>query len=216
MADNQEYDMGATDAPDNKEKEYVKPGYRKLTVNKFEYTPEEPGKTPLIKLFATGKNDAGEDIEFTERLYISGKLNKDKVMSAVVRLQELYKGLTGNPKMTLKPTLYNYTKDNTDGSKTSFAIPNPKELCDYLNTTCSGKTAIFKIGGEETAEGKIFAKFTYSGFLYYTDKQGSLCRYKEEGDFSDNEYKFAVQKRKGEGAPAHGGGIAAPSQLDEL
>lgn len=216
MSEKEAYDMGATDAPENKDKEYLKPGYRKLTIEKFEYTPEESGKTPLILMKATAKGESGDQIEFVERLYISGKKNKDGVMSSVVRLQELYKGLTGNPKMTIKPSLYSYVKEETDGSKKKYEIPNPKELCDYLNKTCAGKTSVFKIGGEENADGKVFSKLTYSGFLYKTDKQGNLVKYKDEEDFTEAEYKFAVQKKKGENAPAHSGGIATPSQLDEL
>jgi len=117
--------------------------------------------------------------------------------------------------MTIKPSLYKNIKDNTDGTKTAFEIPNPKELCDYLGKSCVGKTAIFKIGGEENAEGKVFSKLVFQGFLYFTDKKGNLCKYKEEGDFTDNEAKFSI-KKKTDNAPAHSGGIAAPSQLDEL
>lgn len=210
-----EFDMGATEAPDNKEKEYIQPGYRKLTVKSFDYTQEEPGKTPLILMKAEGKAASGEPAEFTERLYMSGKLNKDKVMSSVVRLQELYKGLTGNPKMTIKPSSYVYSKKETDGSSTSYTIPNPKELTEYLNKHCAGKTSVFRVGAEES-DGKIFSKLTYSGFLYYTDKSGTLIKYTEEGDFSEKEQKLYIQKRKSESAPAHSGALATPSQLDEL
>lgn len=208
---NEAFDMGGTAAPDNKEREFLTPGYRKLLVNKFEYTPAEAGKTPLILMKATGVGASGDPVEFTERLYISGKLNKDKVMSSVVRLQELYKGLTGNDKITIQPSKFDYTKDGT-----KYAIPNPQELCDFLNTTCAGVSAIFKIGGEKNEDGKIFTKLTYSGFLYYTDKAGSLIRYTTEGDFTDSEYKFAVQNKKSENAPTHNGGVATTSQLEEL
>jgi len=214
MSENTKFDMGATDAPENKEREFITPGYRKLTVKEFVYTPEEKGKTPLILMKAEGKAASGETVEFVERLYISGKKNKEGKWSSIIRLQELYKGLTGNPKMTIQPELYNYTKDENDGSSKAYTIPNPKELCDYLNKHCKGKTAIFKVGGEEGKEGTIFSKLTYSSFLYYTDKQGNLCKYKEEGDFSDKEYAFCVKKY--EAAPEHAGGVAAPSQLDEL
>jgi len=174
MADS--FNMGDVEAPVNNERQFIEPGYRKLTIKEFSYTQEEDGKTPLILMKAEGKSSTGDTLEFTERLYVSGKLNKDNIMSSVVRLQELYKGLTGNPKMTINPSKYPYNKSNNDGSKTAFTIPNPKELCDYLNKTCAGKTAIFKIGGEETADGKVFSKLTYSGFLYYTDRSGNLCR----------------------------------------
>jgi hypothetical protein len=208
---NDAFDMGGTAAPENKEREFLTPGYRKLTVNKFEYTPAEAGKTPLILMKATGTGASGDPVEFTERLYISGKLNKDKVMSSIVRLQELYKGLTGNEKITIQPSKFEYTKDGT-----KYTIPNPQELCDFLNTTCTGITRIFKIGGEKNEEGKIFTKLTYSGFLYYTDKQGSLHTYPSEADFSEQEYKFAVQTKKTEGAPAGNGAVSSPSALDDL
>lgn len=204
------FNMGETEAPSNKEREFLQPGYRKLTIKEFSYSPADPGKTPLILMKAEGKADSGDTVDFTERLYISGKLSKDKVMSSVVRLQELYKGLTGNEKITIQPSKFEYTKDNI-----KYVIPNPQELCDFLNTTCKGLSAIFKIGADKTEDGKLFSKLTYSSFLYYTDKQGSLIRYTTEGDFSDSEYKFAVQTKKSELAPSHGG-AASSSQLDEL
>ena len=103
-----------------------------------------------------------------------------------------------------------------NGTSTEFTIPNPQELCDYLNKKCAGKTATFKIGGEENEDGKVFPKLTYSGFLYYTDRQGNLCKYKEERDFTESEFKYAVQKKKGEPAPASAGGIADTKTLDDL
>lgn len=214
------YDMGGTDAPDNKEREFLSPGYRKLTVVAFEYKPEEAGKTPLITMKCTGVGESKEPVEFVERFYISGKKNKEEQLSSVIRLQELYKGLTGNEKMTIKPAKYTYTKAESDGAKKEYTIPNPKELCEYLSKSCAGKVAVFKVGGEVSGEGddkKIFSKLTYSGFLYYTDTQGNVLRYKEEGDFSDREYNLFVQKKKGESAPAGSAGLAATSsQLDEL
>jgi hypothetical protein len=210
-----EFNLGELDAPENKEKVYIKPGFRKLTVKNFEYTKEDEGKTPLIIMNCTGTDVDGNELEFSENLYISGKLNKNNVMSSVVRLQELFKGLTGD-KMTIKPTAYTYTKKEMNGTSTEFTIPNPSELCDYLNKKCSGKTAMFKVGGEETEDGRVYTKLTYSGFLYYTDRQGNLCRYKEERDFTDSEFKYAVQKRKTEGAPAGAGAIADTKTLDDL
>lgn len=206
---NEAYDMGATEAPENKEREFVQPGYRKLIVKEFTYAPADPGKTPLLIMKATGTGESGDPVEFTERLYISGKI-KNGVMNSVVRLQELYKGLTGNEKITIQPSKFEYTKDNV-----KYIIPNPQELCDFFNTTCKGITAVFKIGGEKDGD-KLFTKLTYSGFLYYTDKQGALNRYTKERDFDESEYKFAVQNKKTEGAPVHNGGVATPSQLDEL
>jgi hypothetical protein len=204
------------EAPENKEREYLKPGFHKLTVTEFEYKQEEEGKTPLIVMKCLKANPDGDPIQFEEKLYISGKLNKQNVMSSVVRLQELFKGLTGEPKMKLNPSKYNYTKKESDNSETTFTIPNPKELAEYLSKTCVGKIAIFKIGGEETAEGTIYSKFTYSGFLYYTDKKGNLVRYTEERDFTDAEYKFAVQKKKEAAAPAHSNGVANATKMQEL
>ena len=136
-------------------------------------------------------------------------------MSSVIRLQELFKGLTGNPKMTIKPTIYTYNKKETDGKVNTFSIPNPKEICDYLNKTCKGKTAIFKVGAEDS-DGKIFSKLVYSGFLYYTDKKGALCLYKEERDFTEEEEKRFIQKKKGADAPAHSNGLASATKLEEL
>lgn len=210
-----EFDLGNTEAPENKEKVYIKPGFRKLTVKNFEYNKEEEGKTPLILMNCETTDKDGNIIEFTESLYISGKLNKNNVMSSIVRLQELFKGLTGN-KMTIKPTAYSYTKKELNGTTTEFTIPNPAELCEYLNKKCAGKTDIFKVGGEETEEGKVFTKLTYSGFLYYTDRQGNLCKYKDERDFTESEYKYAVQKRKSEGAPMGSAAVADTKTLDEL
>lgn len=217
MSDNTaEYTGDMGEAPENKEREFLKPGFHKLTVTEFEYNQEEEGKTPLIVMKCLKANPDGDPIAFEEKLYISGKLNKQNVMSSVVRLQELYKGLTGNQKMDLKPTQYTYTKKETDNSQVAFTIPNPRELCTYLSKTCVGKTAIFKVGGEESEEGTIYSKLTYSGFLYYTNKKGDLIRYDEERDFTDTEYKFAVQKRKGAAAPTHNQGVANATKMQEL
>lgn len=210
-----EFNLGDLEAPDNREKVYITPGFRKLTVKGFEYTKEDEGKTPLIIMNCETTDKDGNTVEFAENLYISGKLNKNNVMSSVVRLQELFKGLTGD-KMTIKPTAYTYTKKEINGTSTEFTIPSPAELCDYLNKKCSGKTAVFKIGGEKNEDGKVFSKLTYSGFLYFTDRQGNLCKYKDERDFTESEYKYAVQNKKSEGAPAGAAAIADTKTLDDL
>lgn len=214
----EKYNMGDVDAPENQEKEYLKPGYHKLTVKGFEYKKEDEGKTPLIVLtLEKVSKDGGEPITLKENFYMSGKI-KDGKMNSVIRIQELAMGLTGS-KITIQPSLYNYTKKNSDGTTDSFSIPNPKEITDYLNKNCTGKSAIFKVGGEQDGEGsdaKIYSKLTYSGFLYYTDKQKNLCRYKEERDFTESEYKYAVQKKKDANAPAGGGGVATTTKMDEL
>lgn len=209
-------DLGSTDAPDNKEKVYVQPGYRKLKVAGFTYTKEEEGKTPLIIMKCTAEDKDGNEMELNENFYMSGKLNKSGVMSSVVRCQELFKGLTGDEKMTIKPAAYTYTKKEKDGSSQTFTIPDPQTICDYLNKKCTGKTAVFKVGGQIGSDGKVYSSLTYSSFLYYTNKQKELCRYKEERDFDDSEYKYAVTKRKEIEAPAHNGGIANESQMDAL
>ena len=211
-----EFDLGQTEAPVNQEKVYIKAGYRKLTVNEFKYEKEEEGKTPLITMSCTTKDSDGNDLTFTENLYMSGKLNKQGVMSSVIRLQELYKGLTGD-KITAKPSAYSYTKKEFGTNDlTDYVIPNPAQLCDLLNKKCTGKTAIFKIGGEQDEDGKVYTKLTYSGFLYYTDRSGNLCKYTTERDFTESEYKYAVQKRKSEGAPVGTAGVADTKTLDEL
>ena len=210
-----EFDLGTTEAPVNKERVYIKPGFRKLTVKEFVYETEQAGKTPLISMDCVTTDSDGNELEFTEKLYMSGKLNKNNIMSSVVRLQELFKGLTGD-KMTIKPSAYTYTKSESNGTSTEFTIPSPKELCDYLNKKCAGKTAIFKIGGEIAEDGVVYSKLSYSGFLYYTDRQGNLCKYKEERDFTESEYKYSVQKRKSEGAPVGSAGIADTKTLDDL
>lgn len=215
MADNTTVDLGATEAPENKEKVFIKPGFRKLTIKEFVYEKEEDGKTPLILMKCTHKDTDGNEIEFTENLYISGKLNKKNQMSSIIRLQELSKGLTGDT-MKIKPDIYTYTKKEQNGSSETYSIPNPAQLCEYLNKKCAGKTAIFKIGGEENEDGKVFSKLTYSGFLYYTDRKGDLCKYIAERDFTEAEFKFAVQKRKSEGAPAGTAAVADTKTLDEL
>ena len=215
MANDQMVDLGATDAPENKEKVYLKPGYRKLKVVEFAYEKEEDGKTPLILMKCTTKDEDGNEIEFIENLYISGKLNKKNVMTSITRLQELCKGLTGD-KMNVKCQPYTYTKKEQNGTSENYTIPNPVEICDFLNKKCAGKTAIFRIGGEENDEGKVFSKLTYSSFLYYTDRKGDLCRYKEERDFTEAEFKFNVKKRKTDSAPAGNAGVADTSTLDEL
>lgn len=209
-----EFDLGGTEAPENKEKVYLKPGFRKLQVVGFKYTKEEEGKTPLIIMECKGADEDGNVIEFSENFYLSGKLNKNSVMSSVIRLQELFKGLTGD-KMNIKPSAYTYTKKEQNGSSETYTVPNPAEITEHLNKKCSGKTAIFKIGGEESEEGKVYTKLTYSGFLYYTDRKGDLCKYIAENDFSPSEYKYAVQKRKSD-APAHSGAIADTAALDDL
>lgn len=214
MAENA-FDLGATEAPDNKEKVYLTPGYRKLTVSKFVYTKEEDGKTPLIIMNCLTKDEDGNDLEFDENLYLSGKLNKKGLMSSVIRLQELAKGLTGD-KMSIKPDAYSYTKKEQNGSSETYTVPNPQQICDYLNKKCAGKTAIFRIGGEKLEDGRVFSSLTYSGFLYYTDKRGDLCRYVEARDFTEAEYKYNVKVRKAEAAPAHSGGVADTKALDDL
>ncbi len=208
-------DLGGYEAPENKEKVYLKPGFHKFTVKEFSYTKEEEGKTPNI-IMKLEKEENGNKVEIVENLYLSGKLNAKGIMSSIVRLQELYKGLTGDPKMTIKPTAYSYTKKERNGMEETFTIPNPAEITDYLQKKCAGKTAIFKLGGEISDEGIVYTKLTYSGFLYYTDKNGDLCRYKEEREFTDSEYKYAVQKRKSEGAPTHNAAIADTAILDLL
>lgn len=210
------FNMEDTDAPENKEKVYVLPGFRKLKVESFTYDKEDDGKTPLIVMKCTAQDADGNEATLEEKLYISGKISAKGVMSSVVRLQELYKGLTGEPKITIKPTAYTYTKKEKDGSSQSFTIPNPRELCDFLQAKCAGKTAVFKIGGDVGRDDVVYSKLTYSGFLYYTDKTGALCRYKEERDFTDSEYKYAVQKPKETAAPATSQGIANEASLDML
>lgn len=210
-----EFNLENTEAPENKEKVYIKPGFRKLIIKNFEYNKEEEGRTPLIVMNCEAKDKDGNEIEFSENLYLSGKLNKSNVPSSVVRLQELFKGLTGD-KMTIKTSSYTYTKKELNGTSTEFTIPNPTEICEHLNKKCAGKTAIFKVGGEETEDGKVYTKLSYSGFLYYTDRQGNLCRYKDERDFTDSEFKYAVQKRKSEGAPAGNAAVVDAKALDDL
>lgn len=209
-----EFNIGETDAPENREKVYITPGFRKLTIEDFSYTKEDDGKTPLIEMNCVTK-EGDDEVKFTEKLYISGKLNKNSVMSSITRLQELFKGLTGD-KITIKPSAYTYTKKEQSGESVEYTIPNPQELCDFLNKKCAGKSSIFKVGGEEAEDGTVYSKLTYSGFLYYTDRQGNICKYKEERDFTDSEKKFSVQKRKSEGAPVHSGGVADTKTLDDL
>ena len=193
------FDLGAIDAPENKEKVHLKPGYHKMTVESFSYTKEEEGKTPNIIMKLTKQDEDGNTLELVENLYLSGKLNAKQQMSSVIRLQELYKGLTGEPKMTIQPSKYTYTKKEPSGSSTLFTIPDPSEICAYLSKKCAGKSSVFKVGGEVNDEGVVFAKLTYSQFLYYVDKRGDLCKYKEERDFNESEYKYSVQKRKPQG-----------------
>lgn len=207
-------DMG--EAPENREKEYLKPGFHKLKVVEFEYKQEEAGKTPLIVMKCEKANPDGDPIGFEEKLYISGKLNKQQVMSSVVRLQELYKGLTGNARMELKPKQYTYTKKESDNSETTFTIPNPEQLATYLNKSCAGKTAVFRIGGEVGSDGVVYSKLTYSGFLYYTDKSGNLVRYTEEREFTDREQAMFVKEKKEASAPAHSNGVANATKMQEL
>lgn len=213
-------DLGATEAPENKEKVFLKPGFHKMKIESFTYDKEEVGKTPNIIMKLTKEDGDGNVIELNENLYLSGKLtvkNGKSIMTSVVRLQELYKGVTGKEKMTIQPSKYKYLKKDLDGTETNYIIPNPREICDYLQKECAGKTAVFKVGGEVTDDGTVFSKLTYTGFLYWTDKKGNLCRYKEERDFTESEYKYAVQKRKpSPGAPAHSNGVADTKKLDEL
>jgi len=210
------FDMGGVAAPDNKEKEYLKPGFHKLTIDKFTYEQEKAGKTPLIVMVAHKANPDGDPIEFSENFYMSGKINKANQMSSVVRLQELAKGLTGDI-MSIKTDRYTYTKeDQSNGTSETYTIPNPAQLTEILNKKLAGKTAIFKIGGEEAEDGKVYTKLTYSAFCYYTDKKNQLCRYNEERDFTESEYKFAVKKREQAPAPTHSGGIANVAKMEEL
>ena len=86
-----------------------------------------------------------------------------------------------------------------------------------MNKKCAGKTAIFKVGGEEDGDGKVYSKLSYSGFLYFTDRKGDLCKYTDDRDFTESEYKYNVQKRKTEaGAPAGNAGVVDTKTLDEL
>ena len=211
-----EFDMGDYIAPENKEKVHLKPGYHKLKVESFTYNKEEEGKTPNIVMKLTKTDADGNNVELTENLYISGKLNASQKMSSVIRLQELYKGLTGEAKMTLVPSKYTYIKKEQNGSSEHYTIPNPEEICHYLIKKLVGKTAIFKVGGEVDESGTVRTKLTYSQFLYYTDKRGDLCRYKEERDFNESEYKYSVQKKKGIEAPTHNGGMVNTAKLDEI
>lgn len=209
------YDLGAIQAPDNNEKVFLTPGYRKLTVKEFVYEKEGDGKTPCIVAHLE-KDDGTSVTKVEEKFYLSGKLNSKGVMSSIVRLQELYKGLTGEERMAIKTSAYTYTKKERDGTSMEYTIPNPSEICAHLNKKCANKKAIFKIGGEVSDDGRVFAGLTYSQFLYYTNKKGELCRYSEERDFSESEYKWAVSKKKGGNAPASGAGITNPSVLDDL
>lgn len=216
MAEMTDFNLGDYEAPENKERVHLKPGFHKLTVESFTYDKEEEGKTPNIVMKLTKEDGDGNIIELNENFYLSGKFNAKKVMSAVVRILELYKGLSGEDKMSIKPTAYTYTKKSRNAADEEYTIPNPAEICEYLKKKCTGKTAVFKVGGEVSDDGTVYTKLTYSGFLYYTDKKGALCRYKEERDFTESEYKYNVQKRKSADAPTHSGGVADISRLDEL
>jgi hypothetical protein len=210
------FDLGAYEAPENKEKVFLTPGFRKLKVVKFAYTKEEEGKTPLIVMEATHIDKEGNTVETNQDFYLSGKLNKKGVMTGLLRVLELVRGLTGEKKINAQAENYTYIKKETNGTTESYTIPDPQIICDYLNKKCAGKAAIFRVGGEENDEGKVFTKLDYTGFLYSVDKAGNLCLYKEERDFTKSEYSYSVRKKKNEGAPAHGGGMADPGKLDEL
>ena len=160
-------------------------------------------------------NDDGTETDFNEKLYLSGKLNKQGMMSAVVRLFELNRGITGDKKMNLEAGNYTYTKTESNGSSEEYTIPDPQTVCDFLNKKCAGKTAIWRVGGEENEDGKVFTKLDYSGFLYYVDKEKNLCTYKNERDFTKSEYSYSVRKKKTD-APTHSGSLADASKLDEL
>lgn len=209
------FDLGAFEAPDNKERVFLTPGYRKMTIKEFIYEKEEDGKTPLILMKMIKTNDDGTETDFTEKLYLSGKLNKQGVMSAVVRLFELNRGITGDKKLNLEAENYSYSKKNTDGTTEEYVIPNPVTVCDYFNKKCAGKTAVWRVGGEENEDGKVFTKLDYSGFLYYVDKEKNLCTYKNERDFTKTEYSYSVRKKKTD-APSHTGSMADISKLDDL
>lgn len=209
-----EFNMDELEAPDNKQREFLTPGYRKLKVNTFSYEKEEDGKTPLLIMHCVSGND--ESVEFNEKIYLSGKSNVKGVPSALVRLLELYKGLTGESKIIAKLDNYTYSKKESDGSTQELTIPNPQQVCDLLNKKCVGKTAIFRVGGEETEDGKVYTKLDYSGFLYFKDKENNLCMYKQERDFNKSEYSYSVRKRKSSNAPAHNNGLADIAQLDAL
>ena len=208
------YNMGDTEAPSNEEKVYLKPGYHKLTVTGFECKSDD-GKTPVIIITAETQAKEGEEAtKFTDNFWMSGKLNKEGKMSSVIRLQELAMGLTGN-KITIQPKIVTYVKKEKDGTSETYSIPNPEELTTWFNKHCKGKVGIFKIGGEES-DGKVYSKLTYSSFLYYTDKQKNLCRYKEERDFTESEYKYSVQKKKEASAPAGGGGVSTLAKMEDM
>jgi len=209
------FDLGAFEAPDNKERVFLTPGFRKMTIREFLYEKEDEGKTPLIlmKMFKT--NEDGSETDFTEKLYLSGKLNKQGTMSAIVRLFELNRGITGDKKMNLEAENYTYSKTESNGTSEEYTIPNPQAVCDFLNKKCAGKTAIWRVGGEENEDGKVFTKLDYSGFLYYVDKDKNLCTYKNERDFTKSEHSYSVRKKKTD-APAHSGSMADVSKLDDL
>lgn len=215
MSDNvmNEFNLGEIEAPSNTLREYLKPGYRKLITKEFKYEKEEDGKTPLVIMSCVSANN--EDIEFNEKIYLSGKVNAKGIPSALVRLQELYKGLTGEPKITGNIKSYTYTKKERDGSSQELTIPDPEQICALLNKKCVGKTSVFRVGGEETEDGRVYTKLDYSGFLYYNDRDGNLVKYSKEADFNKSEYSYSVRKRKSD-APTHNEGIANLSELDSL
>lgn len=212
----QDFDMGAYEAPENKEKSYIKPGYRKLTVKEFIYEKEQEGRTPSITVKLEGKTAEGDTAEISEDFYISGKRNDKNIPTALLRVVELYKGLTGESTLKRKFPNYSYVKREKDGAEQAFTVPNPEELCSFLNKECKGKSSVFKIGGEVNDEGVVYAKIPYTGFLYQTDRTGTLVKFKDEREFTEVEYRNAVRKRKSyNNAPGHNNGMNV-AKLDAL
>lgn len=197
------------EVPVNKEKEYLEPGFHKLTVKEFSYEKEEEGKTPLIQLHFT-KN--GED-SLVEKLWLSGKPGKSGEPVIYTRLQELVYGLTGD-KIEEKFDSYSYTKKEDDKPSINYKVTNPSQVVRFLNKKLSGKSSVFKVGGEEK-DGKIFTKLTFSGFLYYTDRTGNVVKYTEERKFTDSEAKYAITKAKTD-TPPNNAPVTNAADLDML
>lgn len=205
--------FGGVEAPVNQEREFLTPGFRRLTVKEFTYSSPEEGKTPLVELHFTRE---GED-SLVEKLWFSGKPTKTGGAPVIYsRIQELVYGLTGD-KLTEELNAIEYTKKELDGTSQNYKVADPEQVVKILNKKLKGKSAIFKVGGVQSKDdaSKVFANLTFSGFLYFTDKKGELHKYKEERDFTESEYKYAIQKPTVD-APPNNSSVTNSSMLDEF
>lgn len=183
------------------QKEQMKPGFRKLTIESIEAQDLVEGKSPVVHIVFTKD---GEKV-FTERFYFSGKPSKEGPPFIYKRVNELFLGLTGDKfSETVDTISYNY-EGNT------YSVANPAQVSKILNKKLAGKSAIYRVGGTQNGD-KTYLNLTPSGFLLTADFDGNVKRYEEERDFTQSESNWWVKKEK----PATSEALSPPPPLSDL